>query len=354
MTIDWLALSAWLAAAGVTHVARESTGEYWKPVLNIWEGSFTVFPVNAAHVKPVPGRKTDRADARWLARLMRYRLLRASFIPPAPQHDVRDLTRYRTKLAQERGREVNRVQGVLARANMKLAAVAPNLSGGSGRAILAALIEGRADAVMMAELAKGRLRRKIPRLEQALTGLVREPHRRLLTIPRAHLDMLDEPIEALSEEITGALTDLPGGEPPSTPAVPSLPEEPNAAPARPQVPLTFARGQCAGDDSWRHPTGRSNAGGRVGHRHGALWCCGAAVGLERRRSRERRERRPTALGQDPSGQSGLAGGPGAMGPRRGPHQRPLSVDVVSPRGGTPWAEAGHPGGGACDRGQGVP
>jgi transposase len=241
MTADLLALSDWLAAAGVTHVAMESTGEYWKPVFNILEGSFTVFLVNAAHVKQVPGRKTDKADARWLAKLMRYGLLQASFIPPAGQRDLRDLTRYRTKLVQERGREVNRVQGVLERANIKLAAVATNIFGVSGRAILAALIEGRADPATMAELAKGRLRSKVPLLEQALTGLVRDHHRRLLTIQLAHLDFLDEQIEALSVEITCVLTDLSGGEPPSTVANPCPPAEPVAAPASPQSPLTFAR-----------------------------------------------------------------------------------------------------------------
>jgi transposase len=241
MTADLLALSDWLAAAGVTHVAMESTGEYWKPVFNILEGSFTVFLVNAAHVKQVPGRKTDKADARWLAKLMRYGLLQASFIPPAGQRDLRDLTRYRTKLVQERGREVNRVQGVLERANIKLAAVATNIFGVSGRAILAALIEGRADPATMAELAKGRLRSKVPLLEQALTGLVRDHHRRLLTIQLAHLDFLDEQIEALSVEVTSVLMDLSGGEPPSTLANPSPPAEPLADPASPQSPLTFAR-----------------------------------------------------------------------------------------------------------------
>jgi transposase len=241
MTADLLMLSDWLAAAGVTHVAMESTGEYWKPVFNILEGSFTVFLVNAAHVKQVPGRKTDKADARWLAKLMRYGLLQASFIPPAGQRDLRDLTRYRTKLVQERGREVNRVQGVLERANIKLAAVATNIFGVSGRAILAALIEGQAAPATMAELAKGRLRNKVPLLEQALTGLVRDHHRRLLTIQLAHLDFLDEQIDALSAEIASVLTELSGGEPPSTQTDPSPPVEPTRAPAPPPSPLTFAR-----------------------------------------------------------------------------------------------------------------
>ena len=111
LTRDLLALSDWLSEAGVTHVAMESTGEYWKPIYNLLEGDVTVFLVNAAHVKNVPGRKTDRADARWLAKLLRYGLRQASFIPPVEQRDLRDLTRYRTKLVQERTREVNRVQG---------------------------------------------------------------------------------------------------------------------------------------------------------------------------------------------------------------------------------------------------
>jgi transposase len=208
MTVDLLALSDWLAAAGVTHVAIESTGEYWKPLYNILEGDFTVFLVNAAHVKQVPGRKTDKADARWLAKLMRYGLLRASFIPPLAQRDLRDLTRYRTKLVQEHSREVNRVQGVLERANIKLASVATDIMGVSARAILAALVEGRADPATMAELAKRRMRSKIPLLEQALTGLVRDHHRQLLAMQLAHIDFLDEQIEALSAEITRRLAAL--------------------------------------------------------------------------------------------------------------------------------------------------
>lgn len=220
LTRDLLALSDWLTEAGITHVAMESTGEYWKPVYNLLEGTCTVFLVNAAHVKNVPGRKTDRADARWLAKLMRYGLLQASFIPPMEQRDLRDLTRYRTKLVQERTREINRVQGVLERANIKLASVATDIMGVSGRAILAALIDGRADPATMAELAKGRLRSKIPVLEQALTGLVRDHHRRLLAMQVAHIDFLDEQLEALSTDITHLLTDLSAAPTPPSPAAP--------------------------------------------------------------------------------------------------------------------------------------
>jgi transposase len=160
-----------------------------------------VFLVKAAYVKQVPGRKTDKADARWLMKLMRYGLLRASFIPPVEQRDLRDLTWYRTKLVQEHSQEVNRAQGVLERANIKLAAVATEIMGVSARAILAALVEGRADPAMMAELAKRRMRSTMPLLEQALTGLVRDHHRQLLAMPLAHSDFLDEQIEALSTEI---------------------------------------------------------------------------------------------------------------------------------------------------------
>jgi transposase len=241
MTSDLLALSDWLAAAGITHVAMESTGEYWKPLYNILEGDFTVFLVNAAHVKQVPGRKTDKADARWLAKLMRYGLLRASFIPPREQRDLRDLTRYRTKLVQERSREVNRVQGVLERANIKLAAVATDIMGVSARAILAALVEGRADPATMAELAKRRMRSKIPLLEQALTGLVRDHHRQLLALQLAHIDFLDEQIDTLSTEITCRLTTLSGGEPPVRPPGPTG-EAGNATMSEATgAPMTFAQ-----------------------------------------------------------------------------------------------------------------
>jgi transposase len=239
MTADLLKLSDWLAAAGITHVAMESTGEYWRPVYNLLEGNFTIFLVNAAHVKQVPGRKTDKADARWLARLMRYGLLQASFIPPQGQRDLRDLTRYRTKLVQERSREVNRVQGVLERANIKLAAVATDIMGVSGRAILAALLAGRADPATMAELAKGRMRTKIPLLEQALTGLMRDHHRRLLALQLAHIDFLDEQIDTLNTDITRGLMALGPSEPPAPAA-----REAGGTPIAPDMstgPLPFPR-----------------------------------------------------------------------------------------------------------------
>jgi transposase len=208
LTRDLLALSEGLTEAGITHVAMERTGASWKPVYNLREGTCTVCLVNAAHVKHVPGRKTDRAEARWLAKRMRYGLRQASVIPPVEQRDRRDLTRYRTQLVQERTREITRGQGVLERANIKLASGATDSMGVSGRALLAALLEGRTDPATMAALATGRLRRKIPVLEQALTGLVRDHHRRWLALQVAHIDFLDAPLEALSADITRLLTAL--------------------------------------------------------------------------------------------------------------------------------------------------
>jgi transposase len=242
LTRDLLALSDWLDEVGITHVAMESTGEYWKPVYNILEGDVTVFLVNAAHVKQVPGRKTDKAEARWLAQLMRHGLLQASFIPPVAQRDLRDLTRDRTKLVQERRREVNRVQGGLERANIKLGSVATNIIGMSARAILAALVEGRADPAAMAAWAQGRMRSKIPVLEQALTGLVRDHHRQLLALQLAHIDVLDEQIDTLSVAITPCLIDLGAAEPPAAPMATVGPAAGAAAPDPSPPPLlTFTQ-----------------------------------------------------------------------------------------------------------------
>ena len=200
-----------------------------------------MFLVNAAHVKQVPGRKTDKSDARWLARLMRYGLLPASFIPPQGQRDLRDLTRYRTQLVQERNREVNQVQGVLERANIKLASVATDVMGVSGRAIVAALVEGQADPATMVELAKGRLRSKMPLLEPALTGLMRDHHRQLLTLQLAHIDFLEEQIDTLSVEIMRRLTALGPGAPLATPGETTGTTGSIADTDTPPPPMTFAR-----------------------------------------------------------------------------------------------------------------
>jgi transposase len=196
-----LELLDWLLEWGITHVAMESTADFWQPVYNILEGTFELLVVNAKHVKHVPGRKTDAKDSEWLAELMMHGLLKASFIPPEPQRALRDMTRYRTTLVQERARLVNRVQKLLEGANIKLSSVATDIMGVSARAMLDEIVAGQADTAQMAELAKGRMRNKIPELEKALTGRVRAHHRFLLAKQLAHVDFLDEQIEEISAEI---------------------------------------------------------------------------------------------------------------------------------------------------------
>ena len=201
MTIDLLALSDWLTSHSVTHVAMESTGEYWKPVFNILEANFEVLLVNAQHVKAVPGRKTDVKDAEWLAELLKHGLLRASFVPPVGQRELRELTRYRTTFVRERATLVNRVHKALESANIKLASVATDVMGVSGRAILAELLEGQATPEQMADLAKGRLRIKRDDLTKALEGRVKPHHRFVLTELLCQIDNLDEALARFDEQI---------------------------------------------------------------------------------------------------------------------------------------------------------
>jgi transposase len=201
MTASLLALSDWLTSYGVTHVAMESTGEYWKPIYNILEENFEVLLVNAQHIKAVPGRKTDVKDSEWIADLLRHGLLKASFIPPKGQRELRDLTRFRTTFVKERATLINRLQKALEGANIKLASVVTNIEGVSGRAILEAIIDGQASPEAMAELAKGRLRAKRDQLEQALVGRVQAHHRFILQELLCQIDSLDETIERFDGEI---------------------------------------------------------------------------------------------------------------------------------------------------------
>jgi len=201
MSGDLNALAQWLQANGVTHVAMESTGVYWKPVYNLLEGAFEILVVNPDHVKKISGRKTDVSDAEWIADLLRHGLLKGSFIPSAQQRALRDLTRYRTTLTDERSREVNRVQKVLEDANLKLASVATDVMGVSGRAILNELLQGHTDPAALAELAKGRLREKRDLLEQALAGTLKPHHRFLLIQHLSHIDFLEEQLTKLDAEI---------------------------------------------------------------------------------------------------------------------------------------------------------
>lgn len=201
MTADLLALSDWLIGQGVTEVAMESTGEYWKPIFNILENNFEVMLVNAQHISKVPGHKTDVSDAEWIADLLRHGLLKASFIPPEGQRELRELTRYRSTFVKERSTLVNRVQKVLESANIKLASVASSVVGVSGRAMLEAIITGTATPAQMAELSKGRLRSKRTELSQALEGRVKPHHRFVLTELLYQIDNLDETITRFNQQI---------------------------------------------------------------------------------------------------------------------------------------------------------
>jgi transposase len=205
MTADLLELSAWLTTQGVSHVALESTGVYWKAPWNVLESSFTLLLVNAQHMKQVPGRKTDVRDSEWIADLLRHGLLKASFVPERPQRELRELTRYRTTLIRERAAERNRIHKTLEGAGIKLGSVATDVLGMSGRLMLAALVDGTTDAETLADLAKGSLRTKLPQLQRALTGHVGEHQRFLLAHQLAHLDGLDELIDQVGQEVTERL-----------------------------------------------------------------------------------------------------------------------------------------------------
>lgn len=194
MTRDLLALADWLREQGVTHVAMEATGVYWRPVWAILEGHHHLLLANPQHIQAVPGRKTDTKDCEWIADLLQHGLLQGSFVPPTEIQDLRDLTRYRAELSQERNRVANRIQKQLEQANVKLSSVASDVLGVSGRQMLGALIAGETNPEQLAELAKRRLRSKIPELRLALEGRVRDHHRFLLA------EYLDE-WEAISQRM---------------------------------------------------------------------------------------------------------------------------------------------------------
>lgn len=200
-TSELLALSDWLSTQGVTQVAMESTGEYWKPIYNILEFNFEVMVVNAQHLKNVPGRKTDVKDAEWIADLLRHGLLRGSFIPPLAQRDLRDLTRQRITLVRERARVVNRLQKVLEWANIKLASVVTDITGVSARRMLQAIVDGQTNVEDLAQLAKGRLGNKLPQLKEALLGKVRSHHRFLIQQHLNHLEFLEAQITQFNQQI---------------------------------------------------------------------------------------------------------------------------------------------------------
>ena len=203
---DILQLSDWLLSFQVTLVGMESTGVLWKPIYTLLESDFECWLLNAQHLKNVPGRKTDVADAAWIAQLIAHGLVRPSFVPPKPIRALREVTRYRKTVIQERSREAQRLHKILTDTGIKLGNVATDILGKSGRAMLEALIEGTHDPDILADLARGRLRKKIPALKKALVGWFSPVHRLLVSELLAHLDYLDESIERLSVEVVEMLT----------------------------------------------------------------------------------------------------------------------------------------------------
>ena len=204
-TTGLLALGDWLCQCGVSHAAMESTGVYWKPVWHLLEDRMALMLVNAAHIKQVPGRKTDVKDCAWIAQLLQHGLLRPSLVPPRPQQELRDLTRQRSQLVGEAGRVAQRIQKVLEDANIKLSSVATDVLGVSGRAMLRSLIAGETEPAKLAELAQGRLRKKKSALEEALLGRVTPHHRSLLGLHLDHHEQLEASIGQLSERIEACL-----------------------------------------------------------------------------------------------------------------------------------------------------
>jgi transposase len=201
MTHELLKLCEWLERAGCTHVAMESTGVYWKPIFNILEADFEVILVNAKHIKNVPGRKTDVKDCQWIAQLLQHGLLQASFIPPLEIRQLRDLTRERKKLIQDRSSVVNRVQKVLEDANIKLSSVATDVMGKSGWDMLLAIVGGEEDPEKLAALARGKLKAKKEQLRYSLEGRLNDHHRFLLREYMRQIRGLDEMIERFDAKI---------------------------------------------------------------------------------------------------------------------------------------------------------
>lgn len=202
MTEDILRLVSWLKETNCEMTAMESTGSYWKPVYNIFEEeNIPIMIVNAQHIKGVPGRKTDVKDAEWIADLVRHGLVKASYIPRREQRELREITRYRQEIIEERARELNRIQSVLEGCNIKLGSVITDISGKSGMAILRAVISGETNPAVLSNLAEGKARNKLPEMRRALEGRILEHQRKMLEHQLGHIDSLTSLLTDLDEDI---------------------------------------------------------------------------------------------------------------------------------------------------------
>jgi transposase len=200
-----LEMADWLTDLEVSHLAMESTGVYWKPIWNLFEGVFELLLVNAEHIKAVPGRKTDVKDSQWIAELLQHGLLKASFVPDKPMRQLRDLTRQRVQLIRQKVQVANRIQKTLEDCNIKLSSVASDVLGASGRAMIAAIVKGENDPITLAELARQRLRKKIPQLQEALAGEIQDHHRFLLGMLMEQVEFLEKQIDCLTARIAEVL-----------------------------------------------------------------------------------------------------------------------------------------------------
>lgn len=204
-TPEILALSDWLKNLGVTHVAMESTGVYWRPIYQVLEGHFELLVANAQHIHRMPGRKTDMTDAEWVADLLRHGLIVPSFVPPQGQRDLRELTRHRSNTTARRAQCINELHRTLEGTNIKLSSVATDITGVSATEMLQQLVAGQNDPGVLAELARGVLRKKIPQLRRALQGVVRPHHQLILSQLLADIEMFDEQVRGLDAEIAQRL-----------------------------------------------------------------------------------------------------------------------------------------------------
>jgi transposase len=236
-TEELLKLGDWLKERGCTHIAFEATGVYWKPVFNLLEGNFTVLVVNAQQIKAVPGRKTDVKDAEWIADLLQHGLLKASFVPSGPQRELRDLTRYRVRLTEEKAREVNRVQKTLEDTNLKLGDVVSDIMGKASRMILQAMADGETDPGRLAALAVGRVRAPQEQLEAALRGTITDQQRFLLTEHLTQIRHLEQAIERVTAEITRRFTPPPEEAPSEEKEI--MPEGSPASVSSEEAPSSF-------------------------------------------------------------------------------------------------------------------
>jgi transposase len=279
-TRELLVLSDWLAEQGVTLAAMESTGQYWKPVFYLLEDARQCWLVNPQHIKKVPGRKTDVSDAAWLAQLVENGLVRPSFVPPPPVRRLRDLTRYRAALVAERTRETQRLHGVLEDAGIKLSCVVTDVLGVSGRAMLAALISGERDPRRLADLARSRMRVKLPALQEALTGRFGNHHALLCQMMLERIDAVSATVAGLDTAITTAITEATDDDGPGGPAIERLKTIPGVGQRVAEVIIAetggdmtrFATpghlsswaGMCPGNNesAGRHFSGRTRHGNR--------------------------------------------------------------------------------------------